>query len=740
MNKIIIFILLIITLSFVLGEINEANGGVCKISSQDCSAVNNAFMNAKRDWKEMPESFNSIKAFFHENYFSSILNSSQFISDYGSEFNLFQLLINETKSIVLYAWYLKEYNELIDTIRLCEKIKPLLIYFMAKTYSTNILKFLLKKHVKINITKSDLDYIGEIYLNTLFKSYQIDNNNIIMFYKIYSTQKSIIIEDIEEKPLDDVISTKELIDLHEKQFQLILLSKWKEITSNLIDNDMIVTIKDKETIDWLSDIETGGCSILKIRNALNSKLNQMKLDFSTSELLEYARIKFKRVIPILDSNKQLCNIHILRTHDDIVSLINRLNQSNFNDNEDLFKYYMIQIIQFGSKNSIKYLRLICDSIDELLLDYSGWGVLVMKIFNYNLRRFFINSYSIEGEIWDDSAGYHENEKFKQYKIPTQQTCQIINLTKIKVNFNNFPNVTSYLFQTFIELLNFEGVQFILDNLNGKDLKLHEKAFKDRFHNRIYTCKNLYKDLIDIIQFLIDRFKDGQLSLSNLSLILNFFYLKLIRVNNLTIDQIKTAHQLISNYIKIKSSEYTSYYYLKTFSPIIGSCVIVIEDPTGGFERERPFLKYHIDKSVYTFEYIFTDRNNKDLNQFIDSTIMDIVKDNFNIQVSKMLDYNNPRVNLFLHYFEIELKFRKKNKIKKPFLKHQLLKLIIKTFDLESFIKLDNLLQQYEQEDANDDGGHENIIINGSYGYVKPLASNMVEWFGIIPIETICKLL
>ncbi|EAL71739.1 hypothetical protein DDB_G0271218 [Dictyostelium discoideum AX4] len=654
-------------------------------------------------------------------------------NEYQSIKQLFQLFINETKSNVLYAWYLKEYNEPIDTIRLCEKIKLLLIYFMAKTYSTNILKFLLKKHVKINITKSDLDYIGETYLNTLFKSNQIDNNNIIMFYKIYSTQKSIIIEDIEEKPLDDVISTKELIDLPEKQFQLILLSKWKEITSNLIDNDMIVTIKDKETIDWLSDIETGGCSILKIRNALNSKLNQMKLDFSTSELLEYARIKFKRVIPILDSNKQLCNIHILRTHDDIVSLINRLNQSNFNDNEDLFKYYMIQIIQFGSKNSIKYLRLICDSIDGLLLDYLDWGVLVMRIFNYDLRLFYINSYIYD--IWDVSAGYHENEKFKQYKIPTQQTCQIINLTKIKVNFNNFPNVTSYLFQTFIELLNFEGVQFILDNLNGKDLKLHEKAFKDRFDHRIYTCKYLYKDLIDIIQFLIDRFKDGQLSLSNLSLILNFFYLKLIRVNNLTIDQIKTAHQLISNYIKIKSSKYTSYYYLKTFSPIIGSCVVVIEVPCGSSLKE-PFLKYYINTSVYTFEYIFTDRNNKDLNQFIDSTIMDIVKDNFNIQVSKMLDYNNPRVNLFLHYFEIELKFRKENKIKKPFLKYQLLKLIIKTFDLESFIKLDNLLQQYEQEDANDDGGHENIIGSidkyRSYRYyVKPLASNMVEWFGII---------
>ncbi|EAL71760.1 hypothetical protein DDB_G0271260 [Dictyostelium discoideum AX4] len=68
MNKIIIFILLIITLSFVLGEINEANGGVCKIDIQDCSAVYNAFMNAKRDWKEMPESFNSMFVSLFANY------------------------------------------------------------------------------------------------------------------------------------------------------------------------------------------------------------------------------------------------------------------------------------------------------------------------------------------------------------------------------------------------------------------------------------------------------------------------------------------------------------------------------------------------------------------------------------------------------------------------------------------------------------------------------------------------
>ncbi|KAM9964690.1 hypothetical protein ACTFIW_004465 [Dictyostelium discoideum] len=666
-------------------------------------------------------------------------------SKYQSIKQLFQLLINESKSIVLYAFYLKEYNEPIDTIQLSEEIQLLLIYFMTKTYNTNILKFLLKKNLKINITTSDLDYIGEFYLNILFKSNQISEKDIIMFYNNYTSQKSIIIEDIDEKLLDDVISTKKFINYSNKQLHLILgsksLSKWKEITSNLIDDkDMIVTIKDKETIDWLSDIKTGGCSNLNIRDALHSKLKQMKLDFSTSELLEYARIKFKRVIPILDSNKELCNIHILRTHDDIVSLINRLNQSNFNDNEDLFKYYIIQIIQFGTRNSMKYLRSICDSIDELLAHYRGRRDLEIKILNYDLRMLYINSPFPEGFVWQDTAGYHENQEFNKHKIPTQQTCQIINLSKIKVNFNHFPNATSYLFQTFIELLNFEGVQFILDNLNGKHLKLHEKAFKDRYHDRIYISQYLYKDLIDMIQFLIDKFKDGQLSLSNLSSILNYLYLKLIRVNNLTIDQIKTAHQLISNYIKIDSSKYNSYYYLKILSPIIGECIMVFEESSSGFEEPRSFCDYHIDTSVYTFQHIFTKRNNNDLNQFIDSTIMDIVEDDFNMEIFPKILYNNdPRINLFLYYFEMKLKYREANKIKEPFLHYKLLKLIIKTFDLESFIKLDNLLEQYEiylrKKNDNFVGGEQENVNNTllreeSYGG-KPLSSNMVEWFGRI---------
>ncbi|KAM9966187.1 hypothetical protein ACTFIR_006381 [Dictyostelium discoideum] len=668
---------------------------------------------------------------------------------YQSIKQLFQLLINETESIVLYACYLKEYNEPIDNIEPDEEMIVVLLYFMTKTYNINILKFLLKKHIKIILKKSDLASIGRSFLNNLFKSNQINKKNINKFNKIYISQKSIIIEDIDEKLLNNITPTKEQEDiaLGDKQLNSILgnksSSKWKEITSNLIgDNDMIVTIKDKETIDWLSDIETGGCSILNIRDALHSKLKQMKLDFSTSELLEYARIKFKQVISILDSNKELCNIHILRTHDDIVSLINRLNESNFNDNEELFKYYMIQIIQFGSRNSMKYLRSICDSIDEFYLDYDDWGYFVIKLFNFVVKRFYTNSYTDEGEVWDHSESYHENEKFKEYKIPTQQTCQIINLSKIKVNFNHFPNVTSYLFQIFVELLNFEGVQFILDNLNGRDLEL-EKAFIDSYHDRVYTCKYLYKDLIDMIQFLIDKFKDGQLSLLNLSSILNYLYLKLIRVNNLTIDQIKIAHQLISNYIEIDGSKHSSYYYLKTLSPIIATCITISEDPMTGFKR--PLLYYHIDKSVYTFEHIFTNRNNNDLNQFIDSTMMDITKNEFNMEMfPKMLYNNNPRINLFLHYFEIQLKFKKTNEIKEPFLDYKLLKLIIKTFDLESFIKLDNLIQQYEiylrrennnvvngeQEDTND-GEYENSITKELDEYGKPLSSNMVEWFGTI---------
>ncbi|KAM9967729.1 hypothetical protein ACTFIW_001814 [Dictyostelium discoideum] len=650
---------------------------------------------------------------------------------------LFKLLIIKSKSIILYAFYLKKYNEPIDTIQPNEEVQLLLIYYMTKTYNTNILKYLLKINLKINVGKLDSPFISESYFDILFKNNHININDIFMFYKIYTSQKSIVIEYFDEKSPNDVISTKKLNDLGDKQVRSILgcksSSKWKEITSNLIDNDMIVTIKDKETIDWLSDIETGGCSILNIRNALHSKLKQMKLDFSTSELLDYARIKFKQVLPILDSNKQLCNIHILRTHDDIESLINRLNQSNFNDNKDLFKYYMIQVIQFGSRNSMKYLRFICDSIDELLVDYTGWHVLVIKTLNYKLRRLYINSYLDQGETWDYSAGYHENEKFQEYKIPTQQTCQTINLSKIKVNFNHFPNETSFLLQTFIELLNFEGVQFILDNFNGKDLIINEKAFKDHNHDRIYTSKYLYKDLIDMIQFLIKKFKDCQLSLSNLSLILNFLYLKLIRVNNLTIDQIKTAHQLISNYIEIDRSAHISYYYLKILSPIIASYITIFRDPKSG-DDERPLLYYNLNTSVYTFEYIFTSRSNNDLYQFIVSTMLDIKKKRLDINAFSeiLLDHNNPRINLFLHYFENELKFRKDNGLKEPFLEYNVLKLIIKTFDLESFIKLDTLLESHNGNDEQE-GSNNNRVLNELKNCYsdKPLSSNMIVWFGLI---------
>ncbi|KAM9981620.1 hypothetical protein ACTFIY_003939 [Dictyostelium cf. discoideum] len=550
----------------------------------------------------------------------------------------------------------------------CRIIKELHGRYRNKPLSSNMVEWF-----GIIINKDFSDY--QDIINYLFKKYKNQLEPYIIYYKLKLKNKTIT-----NKQLHSILCNESS-------------SKWKEISSNLIDNDMIVTIKDKETIDWLSNIETGGCSNLKIRNALNSKLNKIKLNFSSSELLDYARIKFKPIIPILDSNKELYDIHILYTHDYFESLIIKLNQSNFNENKDLFKNFIYQ-----------------------------------------------------------------NEEFKECNIPAKQESQIINLSKIKVNSNQFPNVTSYLFQGSIELLNFEGVQFILDNLNGNNLKLNEKAFKDHFHDRIYTSKYLYKDLINIIQFLIDKFKDGQLSLSNLSLILDFFYLKLVRVNDLTIDQIKTAHQLISNYIEIDRSKYNSYYYLKTLSPIISSYITVIEVPND-FEEPRRLCHYDIDTSVYTSEHIFTNRNNNDLNQFIDSTIMDIVNDSFNPEIfSKMLDNNNPRINLFLHYFEMELKKRKtSNETKYAFLEFKVLKLIIKTFDLESFIKFEHILQQYqiylspdidkcsddinkeyanasEQEDTNDDSEHENLVIKELGGYIKPLSSNLVEWFGKISLK------
>ncbi|KAM9981581.1 hypothetical protein ACTFIY_003903 [Dictyostelium cf. discoideum] len=92
----------------------------------------------------------------------------------------------------------------------------------------------------------------------------------------------------------------------------------------------------------------------------------------------------------------------------------------------------------------------------------------------------------------------------------------------------------------------------------------------------------------------------------------------------------------------------------------------------------------------------------------------------------MLDNNNPRINLFLYYFKMQLEFIKTKEIKKPFLDYKLLKLIIKTFDLESFIKLDNLLQQYNfnfEDSDNEECQYKN-------SKKKPKTSNMVEWFGV----------
>ncbi|KAM9946139.1 hypothetical protein ACTFIT_004435 [Dictyostelium discoideum] len=150
-----------------------------------------------------------------------------------------------------------------------------------------------------NLNESTIDQIKTAH--QLISNYiEIDSSKLTSYY--YFKTLSPIIESC-------ITVIEDPIDCKESS------SKWKEITLNLIDNDMIVTIKDKETIDWLSDIETGGCSNLKIRDAFNSKLNQMKLDFSSSELLKYARIIFKQIVSILNLNKELWEIHILHTHD-----------------------------------------------------------------------------------------------------------------------------------------------------------------------------------------------------------------------------------------------------------------------------------------------------------------------------------------------------------------------------------------------------------------------------------------
>ncbi|KAM9981579.1 hypothetical protein ACTFIY_003901 [Dictyostelium cf. discoideum] len=140
------------------------------------------------------------KMYYYSHHYSSIPTSIQtqidiiienskhgYCTSSQSIKQLFQLLVTETKSIVLYTLYLKEYDEPIETIEINENF-------------INILKFLLKNHIEIVSEKNNLIDHFDLHIRSevIFKNSKFGKRDIIKFFKVFSSQKSIIVKDFDQ--------------------------------------------------------------------------------------------------------------------------------------------------------------------------------------------------------------------------------------------------------------------------------------------------------------------------------------------------------------------------------------------------------------------------------------------------------------------------------------------------------------------------------------------------------------
>ncbi|EAL72186.1 hypothetical protein DDB_G0269672 [Dictyostelium discoideum AX4] len=57
MNKLIVFILLVVSLACVFGELEGVQPQVCKMKANDCNRMHQAYLYATQngDWKDMPK-------------------------------------------------------------------------------------------------------------------------------------------------------------------------------------------------------------------------------------------------------------------------------------------------------------------------------------------------------------------------------------------------------------------------------------------------------------------------------------------------------------------------------------------------------------------------------------------------------------------------------------------------------------------------------------------------------------
>ncbi|EGC33780.1 hypothetical protein DICPUDRAFT_154093 [Dictyostelium purpureum] len=617
---------------------------------------------------------------------------------------LFKLLVQETQSLVLHAIYIKKYSEPIEHIHL-DQVDNLLLIYITNTFNNKVLNLLLKKGNKIDSNK--FNYCEKnAYNKYMIKLYEQNHgyskDEVMKFIRNY-TEQNLISIGVLDKKLSKLILNANTKEIYSEFLNNIFTNtnnrmisrdafpaEWDPVISSIYDIEVYTRIKDRSTIDWLAN-KNGGCSPCTKDN-LNIKLNKNYIHFEALELLEYARYKFEStMMNILDSNVKEKKIHILRSNNNLKSFVDDLIMSNFNDNTQLFVDFFEKRFRFGPNGSIEF---------------------------------------IDNEL-------------KKFEAP-QRYSHIIDSSKISVILRASTNEIVWLFIRLVESGDLHAIQYLIDNCSDQICTV--TLCDNSLNSSLYSYYE-YEIVIKLIQLFITNFNNYKISKDVLSPALQYLFNQVIRIGDIKKDQIIEAHQLITNFAELEHGLDYSYFYLKVLSPMASSFIVDI--CIQGYEEFYTILySFQFDPDILTFDYFFNQNDNVDKLEFIDSTITAIVNQaGFSkaplSKLSILLEHDPPRINLFINLFKKYLEYKKANptptkKDYNSFTTKQL-KLMIHTFDIESFIQLEDILNTYG--DKPDQSIYilyeevseikQNHSVRELYQKYYCSNANIVDWFGSI---------
>ena len=556
-------------------------------------------------------------------------------TEYENEYNK---LIRNTEEQIKKNIYI---NNIIALNNNNNEVRKELIYDFIKLYISDLSKkFSSEKNNNIKYNYSLIINFIEIILSLKFG----EEKNFIEKISLYEYQKYINI-------LSSII-----LFLESSSYEILSLSEIFILLSNYIKN---LLQKLSEKIKLLNKNNSFNDIYCLIINSLielifnnHDDINDLTI-FNLYQFFE--KMKYIKIITEkINKKRQINNLDILNTLD-ILLLIYEISTKT-NDNSDLFKKFLIEIIQNlneeinyiknknndGLKENIEALIKILEN--KFMIKYSDeYYFIINKIYRiYHNRindesfRFLMFKYSFENKRVNYNLVYFLNSIFD-------------------INFNNDLNNIFDFFEKeeknkyllFLDEINTEIFNQIL-------LYYFELFFNKFFSLQVFPNKFNYSHLNQAINYIVNTKANNNIiiinnNLSNLKLIFSISYIKvffhhfsILYINN-KINQEEIINQfnsMINSYEENnKSIKYVLqiyffkcvYYNNKEIDNINKLNNYIISKNDIPFKKD--YLEYHkqIKKEVFIFENCFIPMDNIDIYMQEKNKIKEINKNNLNIE-------------------------------------------------------------------------------------------------------------